>query len=427
MKYIINEAYQEGITEIMEKEDFPAIADSTRQGATEKLIENQIKFQQNLTESGDNINVTGSGVANWDPILINMVRRSAPQLMAFDLAGVQPMSGPNGQVFAMRSRYTNQTGAEAFVDEANTGFSGTGTQAGDTSGFATDEFGAGDPVAGTATGTGMATADAEALGTTSGSPFKEMAFSIEKTSVEAVSRGLRASYSTELAQDLRAIHGLNAEQELGNILSTEIVSEEDRQLLRTINISAQLGATAGNYDVAADSDGRWMVERWKGLIFQLELEANAIGINTRRGRANRIIASSNVASALNMAGVLEYNPAYAAKLGVDPTGNTYAGMLLGKYAVYIDPYAAVDYVTAGYRGANSWDAGIYYCPYVALEMFRSIGEDSYQPSIAFKTRSGIVANPFAANTSSGAKAGKGLGQGENPYYRKFRVQNIAGG
>lgn len=425
--YKLDESTKPVVEKYMSDESAPAISEKYRENVTAKLIENQTKFLKEA--SADQANVTGSGVANWDPILIKMVRRSAPKLMAFDLAGVQPMTGPTGSIFAMRARYTNQTGAQALHDEANTGFSGVGANAGDTSGFAADAFGVGNPAAGTATGTAMATSALETLGTESGGTFGEMAFTIERADVSAKGRALKAEYSTELAHDLRQIHGLDAEQELGNILSTEITAEIDRELLRTINISAKLGAqsatTAGLFDLTADSDGRWAVERWKGLAFQLELEANAVAKTTRRGKANRVICSANVASALAMAGILEHNPSYMAKLNVDETANTYAGVLLGRYAVYIDPYATIDYITVAYRGANAWDAGLYYCPYVPLELMRATGEHSFQPKIGFKTRYGIIANPYAATTSTGAsKAGKGLGQGENEYFRKFAVGSL---
>lgn len=409
---------------------FEPIKNQHKKYITEQALTNQINFLKGLNESADPTSQT-AGVSNWDPVLIKMVRRSMPMLMAFDLAGVQPMSGPTGSIFAMRSRYATQTGTEALFDEANSGFSGTGTQAGDTSGFAADTFGTGDPAADTTYGTGMAKATGEALGTTSGTPWKEMTFSIERTDVSAVTRKLKASFSRELQHDLRQIHGLDAETELANILSTEIAAEQDRELLRTINVSAVLGSTGsavpGAFNLAADADGRWLVEKFKGLLFQVELEANAIGKATRRGKANRVICSSNVASALNMAGVLDYNPSLAANLNVDETSTTFAGVLLGRYQVHIDPYATVDYITVGYKGPNAWDAGVYWCPYVPLNMVRAVGEDSFQPRIGFETRYGVIANPFASTLANGsAKAGKGLGQGENPYFRKMRVLNIQG-
>jgi len=420
---------KEAVDKVMNDEKAPVINDDYRRQVTESVIENQIRYNQGMNESETPTNQTG-GVANFDPILIKMVRRSMPKLMAFDLTGVQSMTGPTGSIFAMRARYSNQTGTEALFDEANTAFSGAGAQAGDTSGFAADAFGTDDPTTGTATGTGMSTAAAQTLGTDSGDAWNEMAFSIERTDVSVKSRKLKAQFSRELAYDLKNIHNMDAETELANILSTEITAEIDREILRTINVAAVLGAQSaavpGLFDLAADSDGRWLVEKFKGLLFQIELEANRVAIETRRGRANRVICSSNVASALNMAGVLDYNPALASNMNVDPTAGTYAGILMGKYQVYIDPYAGRDYVTVGYKGANSWDAGIFYCPYLPLEMYRAVGEDSFAPKIGFASRYGIIANPYEHNDASGARAGKGLGQGENRYYRKFAVANLTG-
>jgi hypothetical protein len=420
---------KEAVDKVMNDEKAPVINDDYRRQVTESVIENQIRYNQGMNESETPTNQTG-GVANFDPILIKMVRRSMPKLMAFDLTGVQSMTGPTGSIFAMRARYNNQTGTEALFDEANTAFSGAGAQAGDTSGFAADAFGVGDPVTGTGTGTGMSTANAQLLGTDTGDAWNEMAFSIERTDVSVKSRKLKAQFSRELAYDLKNTHNMDAETELANILSTEITAEIDREILRTINVAAVLGAQStavpGLFDLAADSDGRWLVEKFKGLLFQIELEANRVAIETRRGRANRVICSSNVASALNMAGVLDYNPALASNMNVDPTAGTYAGILMGKYQVYIDPYAGRDYVTVGYKGDNSWDAGIFYCPYLPLEMYRAVGEDSFAPKIGFASRYGIIANPYEHNDASGARAGKGLGQGENRYYRKFAVASLTG-
>lgn len=428
----MTELIKEEIQKLIENEKFPEITSQYRKNVTERLLENQINFMKNINEAAGSAmpaNTTG-GVANFDPVLVKMVRRSVPQLMAFDLLGVQPMTGPTGSIFAMRSRYSTQTGAEALYNEANSGFSGTGTQAGDTSGFATDAFGAGDPATGTSYGTGMTKAAGEALGVDGGTAWNEMAFSIERVDVSAKTRKLKAQFSRELQFDLKNIHGLDAETELANILSTEIIAETDREVIRTVNVSAVLGAkhaaTPGLFDVAADSDGRWLVERFKGLLFQLEIEANEVAKATRRGRANRIICSSNVASALNMAGVLDYNPGYTANLAVDDTAQTYAGVLMGRYQVFIDPFATVDYITVGYRGANAWDAGIYYCPYLPLELYRTVGETTFNPIIGFATRYGVVANPFASHTASAAKPGLGLGQGENQYFRKMKVTNITG-
>lgn len=421
----------EKVKELVESEKFPAIKNDYKKYVTERTLETQIKYMQGLNEASADASTQTGGVSNWDPVLIRMVRRSMPQLMAFDLAGVQPMTGPTGSIFAMRARYTSQTGDEALFNEAKTGHSGAGANAGDTSGFAADAFSTGDPATGTGYGTGMDLATAEQLGTESGTPWNEMSFSIERTDVSAKSRKLKASFTRELQHDLRQIHGLDAETELANILSTEITAEIDRELLRTINVAAQLGAqdaaVPGMFDLASDSDGRWLVEKFKGLLFQLELEANAVAKNTRRGKANRVICSSNVASALNMAGVLDYNPQLAASLNVDETSTTFAGVLLGRYQVHIDPYATRDYITVGYKGGNAWDAGVYYCPYVPLEMVRAVGEDSFQPRIGFATRYGIIANPYSSTLANGnAKAGKGLGQGENEYFRKFAVANLTG-
>ncbi|MDX1532709.1 MAG: hypothetical protein R3230_00725 [Nitrosopumilaceae archaeon] len=423
---------KEAVDGFMDDEKAPEINDDYRRYVTESVIENQIKFNHGINESDEPTNQT-SGVKNFDPVLIKMVRRSMPKLMAFDLTGVQPMSGPTGSIFAMRSRYTNQSGSEALFNEADSQFSGdqNGTaQAGDTSGFSADYFGTGDPAESTTYGTGMSTTDAEQLGSPAGDAWNEMAFTIERTDVSAKSRKLKAQFSRELQYDLKNIHNLDAETELANILSTEITAEIDRELLRTINVAAVVGAqsaaTPGRFDLSTDSDGRWLVERFKGLIFQIELEANRVSIDTRRGKANRVVCSSNVASALNMAGVLDYNPQMAVNMNVDPSGNTYAGVLLGKYQVYIDPYAAIDYVTVGYRGANAWDAGVYYCPYLPLEMYRAQGEDNFNPKVGFATRYGIIANPFEHNDINGARPGKGLGQGENRYFRKFAVSNIQG-
>lgn len=421
---------KEQIEKLEESGKFDPIKNNYKKEVTEHVIAEQIKFLRSIHEASDDATTFTSGVKNWDPVLIRMVRRATPQLMAFDISGVQPMTGPTCSIFAMRSRYTNQTGDEALFNEADSGFSGAGTQAGDTSGFAANAIGSGDPAATTSYGTGMSLSTAENLGNTSGSAWKEMSFSIERVDVSAVSRKLKASFSRELQQDLRSIHGLDAETELANILSTEIAAEQDRELLRTVNVSAVIGAQGtqvpGAFDLEADSDGRWLVEKFKGLLFQIELEANAVAIATRRGKANAIVCSANVASALNMAGVLQYNPQLAANLNVDVTSTTFAGVLLGRYKVLVDPYATVDYVTVAYVGTNAWDNGVYFCPYVPLEMVRSVTEGSFQPRIGFVTRYAVAANPFCSTNADGTtKAGKGLGQGENVYFRKFRVKNVA--
>lgn len=423
---------QEQVNKLIENEKFPEIKNDYKKYVTEQALTTQISYMQGISEASAGTTTQTPGVANWDPILIKMVRRSMPMLMAFDLAGVQPMSGPTGSIFAMRARYENQTGDEALFNEARSGFSGNKVaQVGDTSGFPADYFDTGDPAASTNYGTGMDLATAENLGTVSGDPWNEMSFTIERVDVSAKSRKLKASFSRELQHDLRQIHGLDAETELSNILSTEIAAEMDRELLRTINVAAVVGAqdaaVPGLFDLSADSDGRWLVEKFKGLLFQLELEANTVNRTTRRGKANRVICSSNVASALNMAGVLDYNPQLAANLNVDESSTTFAGVLLGRYQVHIDPYATRDYITVAYKGGNAWDAGVYWCPYVPLEMYRAVGEDSFQPRIGFQTRYGVIANPFESTLANGdAKAGKGLGQGENSYFRKFAVSNLQG-
>jgi hypothetical protein len=382
----------------------------------------------------------------FDPVLISLIRRSMPNLIAYDLCGVQPMNGPTGLIFAMRSRYKNQTGTETFYNEVDSAFSGQDTGFNNTTGFLDGAVGLGtttqsgsnpgllNAAGATATtynvGQGMRTDDAESLGQSGGDQFNEMAFSIEKITVTAKSRALKAEYSLELAQDLKAIHGLNAEAELANLLSTEILAEINREVIRTIYNVAKPGAqtnvaTAGTFDLDVDSNGRWSVEKFKGLIFQIERDANAIAQQTRRGKGNMILCSADVASALTMAGVLDYTPALNANLNVDDTGNTFAGVLQGKYKVYIDPYAANvsanQYYTVGYKGTSPYDAGIFYCPYVPLQMVRAIGQDSFQPKIGFKTRYGMVANPFAEGTTAGLGV---LNARTNNYYRILRIRNL---
>lgn len=419
----------ETVKSAMDDVTAPVVNDQYRRYVTEQAITEQVKA---MAESSAAVNQT-AGVKNWDPVLIKMVRRSMPQMIAFDFFGVQPMSGPTGSIFAMRSRYTSQTGAEALFDEANTAFSGTGSQTGDPSGitvgFVDNTVGSEVPSADTATGTGMTTAAAEALGVSGGTAWNEMAVTVERVDVSAKSRKLKASFSHELATDMRNIHGLDINTELANILSTEIMAEIDRESVRTLNISAKFGAqnatVPGLYDVAVDADGRWLVERFKGLLYQIEQEANAIGVSTRRGRGNRILCSPGVATALNMAGYLDTggNTQLGKNLNVDPASSTYAGMLSGKFQVFIDPYAVVDYFTVVYKGANAWDAGIYYAPYVPLQLHTTVGEDTFQPKIGFSTRYGIVANPFVSTLANGnTVTGKGLGQGENFYARKVIVK-----
>ena len=409
------------------------------------MLENQQKAmqqdRQSLNETTDTgpTNVAG-GVQNFDPILISLVRRSLPNLIAYDVAGVQPMTGPTGLIFAMRARYANQTGSEAFYNEANTMFTGQstangiynqygfqGTFATDTSANAVSSMSANSFT----TGIGLQTSVAELLGADSANVFQQMAFSIEKVTVTAVSRALKAEYSLELAQDLKAIHGLDAETELSNILSTEVLAEINREVIRTIYTVAVAGAqygtvTQGYFDLDTDSNGRWSVERFKGLIFQVERDANVIAKQTRRGKGNVMIVSSDVASAMAMAGVLSYTPALQSDLQVDDTGNTFAGLLHGRIKVYIDPYfggytSNNELVTIGYKGSSPYDAGLFYCPYVPLQMVRAVDQFTFQPKIGFKTRYGMVANPFA----QGLTAGNGiLNARSNLYYRIFGVKNL---
>ena len=420
---------------ILESAAIPEIKDNYRKSVTAVLLENQEKAMREERAAFGMVNetaanATGAGIDTFDPVLISLVRRAMPNLMAYDVAGVQPMSGPTGLIFAMKSRYSTKAGAEALFGEADTSHSGAGSHAGasDSLGsYGTDTTPADDIEDSFATGTGMATSTVEALGNTGGN-FGEMAFSIEKTSVTAKSRALKAEYTMELAQDLKAIHGLDAESELANILSAEILAEINREVIRTINVKAKLGAQTSNtavngvFDVDGDSDGRWSVEKFKGLIMQIEREANTIARETRRGKGNFIICSSDVASALAAAGMLDYTPALAANLNVDDTGNTFAGVLNGRTKVYIDPYATQDYVNVGYRGTNPYDAGLFYAPYVPLTMVRAVGEEDFQPRIGFKTRYGMVANPFAGGAAS-AETGTDRA---NQYYRIFAVTNILG-
>jgi len=422
------EHLQEKWQPVLEHNDLPEINDSYRKAVTTVILENQekaLKEDRGFISEAAPTNATGGNVDNWDPILISLVRRAMPNLIAYDVAGVQPMTGPTGLIFAMRSRYTNQTGTENQYAEADSDFSGAGTQAGTNPAVLND----GSP--GTYTsGTGMTRAAAEALGDSASNSFAEMSFSIEKNSVEAKSRALKAEYTMELAQDLKAIHGLDAETELANILSSEILNEINRELIRTIYVTAKPGAqvdtaTTGIFDMDVDSNGRWSVEKFKGLMFQLERDANAIAQETRRGKGNVIICSSDVASALQMAGVLDYTPALNNNLNVDDAGNTFAGVLNGRFKVYIDPYsansAAKQYYTVGYKGSSPYDAGLFYCPYVPLQMVRAVGENTFQPKIGFKTRYGLTANPFAggATVRSGA-----LTANDNVYYRRVQVTNI---
>ena len=466
-----SEQLQEKWAPLLDYEGLDKIKDHHRRAVTAVLLENQEKFLrdesafqtgslQSLMETPTVNTNTGadagfsaaasSPVAGFDPVLISLIRRSMPNLVAYDLAGVQPMNGPTGLIFAMRSRYNNQSGTEAFYNEVDTAFSGQDDGFNLTDGWSNGNVGLGttnqqgtnpgllDPTtttSGDATtynvGQGMRTDAAENLGNGDGNQFNEMAFSIEKVAVTAKSRALKAEYSLELAQDLKAIHGLNAEAELANILSTEILAEINREVIRTIYNVAEPGAqanvaTAGTFDLDIDSNGRWSVEKFKGLLFQIERDANAIAQRTRRGKGNVIMCSADVASALSMAGVLDYTPALNANLNVDDTGNTFAGTLMGKFRVYIDPYAANvsanQYYVIGYKGTSPYDAGLFYCPYVPLQMVRAVGENTFQPKIGFKTRYGMVANPFAEGTNDTA-LGR-LARNANRYYRRVKIKNL---
>ena len=473
-----SEQLQEKWAPLLNYEGLDEIKDPHRKAVTAVLLENQEKFLREEQAFGSGINLmeavptnaanaagasggfggsaTAAGpTAGFDPVLISLIRRSMPNLVAYDLAGVQPMSGPTGLIFAMRSRYSSMTGTETFYNEVDSAFSGRDKASNAETGFVDGDAGMGttsvsatnpavlNPVSsasslGYTVGMGMRTDNAEALDGTGNDAFNQMAFSIEKVTVTAKSRALKAEYSLELAQDLKAIHGLNAEAELANILSTEILAEINREVIRTIYKTAEQGAvqnvaTAGVFDLDIDSNGRWSVEKFKGLLFQIERDANAIAQRTRRGKGNIILCSADVASALTMAGVLDYTPALNANLNVDDTGNTFAGTLQGKFRVYIDPYAANltaanaaptggnQYYVVGYKGTSPYDAGLFYCPYVPLQMVRAVGENSFQPKIGFKTRYGMVANPFAEGTQAGSGI---LSVNANRYYRRVAVKNL---
>ena len=425
---------------VLDHEGAGKITNAYKRAVTAIILENQEKAMAEegrmLNESAPT-NSTGNGIANYDPILISLVRRSLPKLIAYDVCGVQPMTGPTGLIFAMRSRYDNPTnGTEAFFNEANTRFTSSNKAGSTTLAGTSVQLGSNavanlsDSTAFT-TANGMTTASAEALGDSGSNLFAEMAFTIEKVTVTARSRALKAEYTMELAQDLKAVHGLDAETELANILSTEILAEINREVIRTIYEQAVIGATygtttAGTFDLDTDSNGRWSVEKFKGLVFQIERECNAIAKATRRGKGNTLILSSDVASALSMAGVLDYTPALNVNLEVDDTGNTFAGVMHGRIKVYIDPYfggsvSGDELCLVGYKGTSPYDAGLFYCPYVPLQMVRAIGQDNFQPKIGFKTRYGMVANPFAQGTSAGLGA---LTPRTNNYYRIFRVRNL---
>ena len=466
-----SEQLQEKWKPLLEHEGLEDIKDPHRRATTAVLLENQERFMreerefvsgspqqlQEITNAGNAAGAAGGfgggataagPTAGFDPVLISLIRRSMPNLLAYDICGVQPMNGPTGLIFAMRSRYTNQSGTETFYNEVDSAFSTQDGNSDLTGGFTKANAGLGTAAQqGTnpsvlasgdiaqalySVGQGMQTGDAEALDGTGNNAFREMAFSIEKVTVTAKSRALKAEYSLELAQDLKAIHGLNAEAELANILSTEILAEINREVVRTIYKVAESGAqantaTAGTFDLDVDSNGRWSVEKFKGLLFQIERDANAVAQRTRRGKGNIIVTSADVASALTMAGVLDYTPALNANLNVDDTGNTFAGTINGKYRVYIDPYAASGgaeanhFYVVGYKGSSPYDAGLFYCPYVPLQMVRAVGENSFQPKIGFKTRYGMVANPFAEGATQGLGA---LTQNANRYYRRVKVTNL---
>lgn len=437
---------------VLEHADLPKISDPHKRAVTAQILENTEKALTEAAAAGMNAgfmteaaptNATGSGVAGFDPVLISLVRRAMPNLVAYDLCGVQPMTGPTGLIFAMRARYDSQSGTETFYNEVNTGKSARGgaNATATAAGYANSTVVGGEAQnVGSAPGAannagantyafagGIQTSLAEGLGSNTTAIFPEMAFSIEKVTVSAKSRALKAEYSLELAQDLKAIHGLDAETELSNILSAEILAEINREVIRTIVTTAKQGATDGTttpgiFDLDTDSNGRWSVEKFKGLMFQVEREANAVSKGTRRGKGNVIICSSDVASALQMAGVLDYAPALNSNsLNVDDTGNTFAGVLNGRMRVYIDPYAGANYMVVGYKGSSAFDAGLFYCPYVPLQMVRAVDPATFAPKIGFKTRYGMVANPFA----EGATAGNGgLNQDSNVYYRRLVVSNL---
>ena len=411
---------------VLEHADYAEIKDPHRRAVTAQLLESQklsmAHQSEILTEDAAPTNVTAN-VGRYDPVLISLVRRAMPNLIAYDVCGVQPMTGPTGLVFAMRPKYVTggALGTEAFYNEADSDFSGAGTHAG------TDPSVLNDAVPGTYTsGTGMTTADAEVLGTPGNPAWNEMGFEIEKYAVEAKSRALKATYSIELAQDLKAIHGLDAESELTNVLSSEILAEINREVIRSVYTTAKAGAqtgvaTPGTFDLDTDSDGRWSAEKFKGLFYRLDQEANRIAKETRRGKGNFIICSSDVASAFAIAGMLDYAPALATDLQVDDTGNTFAGILNGKYRVFIDPYATGNFFVVGYKGASALDAGVFYSPYVPLQLFKAVSDDSFQPKLGFKTRFALSANPFAQGL---VKGGGVLNANSNVYFRRVKVTGI---
>jgi hypothetical protein len=440
------EHLQEKWQPVLEHPDLPKITDPYKRAVTTLILENQERALREdrgfLGETAPVNSMGGGQMDTWDPILISLVRRAMPNLIAYDVCGVQPMTGPTGLIFAMRSSFTSQDGAEALVDldvppaNQSSGQNVAGELTADAAG--TNPSILNDSPAGTyTTPTGMTTAQAEALGDSADNGFNQMAFSIEKSTVTAVSRALKAEYTMELAQDLKAIHGLDAETELSNILSSEILAEINREVIRSLYITAVKGAqvnttTAGIFDLDTDSNGRWSVEKFKGLMFAIERDANAIGQQTRRGKGNMVICSADVASALQMAGVLDYTPALANNLNVDDTTTTFAGVMNGRYKVYVDPYAsniaASQYYVVGYKGTSPYDAGFFYCPYVPLQMVRAVGENSFQPKIGFKTRYGLAANPFAAAGAVAAgdtvNTNGSLNANTNAWYRRVKVSNL---
>jgi len=443
------EHLQEKWQPVLEHPDLPKISDPYKRAVTTLILENQEKALREdrgfLGETAPVNSMGGGQMDTWDPILISLVRRAMPNLIAYDVCGVQPMTGPTGLIFAMRSSFLSQDGAEALMDEAMPGQTGASNQnsagdigGGDVGSSETNPSVLNDSPVGTYTSaTGMTTAQAEALGDSSDNGFAQMAFSIEKSTVTAVSRALKAEYTMELAQDLKAIHGLDAETELSNILSSEILAEINREVIRSLYVTAVKGAqvnttTAGIFDLDTDSNGRWSVEKFKGLMFAIERDANAIGQQTRRGKGNMVICSADVASALQMAGVLDYTPALSNNLNVDDTTTTFAGVMNGRYKVYVDPYAAnvaaSQYYVVGYKGTSPYDAGFFYCPYVPLQMVRAVGESSFQPKIGFKTRYGLAANPFAAAGAVAAgdtvNTDASLDANTNAWYRRVKVSNL---
>ena len=438
------EHLQEKWSPVLKHPDLPEIKDSYKRAVTTIILENQekaLREDKNFLNETVSTNFAGGNASldTWDPILISLVRRSMPNLIAYDICGVQPMTGPTGLIFAMRARLQSMDGAEALADEAfpdlaNQNAAGT-IGGGDIGTTETNPAVLNDSPAGTYTSaTGMTTVQGEALGDSGTNAFGEMAFSIEKHTVTAVTRALKAEYTMELAQDLKAIHGLDAETELANILSSEILAEINREVVRNIYVSAVKGAqanttTAGIFDLDTDSNGRWSVEKFKGLMFAIERDANAIGQQTRRGKGNMLIVSADVASALQMAGVLDYTPALNNNLNVDDTSTTFVGVMNGRYKVYVDPYSAnvsaSQYYVVGYKGTSPYDAGMFYCPYVPLQMVRAVGENTFQPKIGFKTRYGIAANPFHTGTvAAGADGAISISSATNKYYRKVKVSNL---